>query len=109
MTQTLSFLKTHKYAILTMLAMVLAVFAGAPDAGAQIFDPGRDLPEAIGTAGGGRSLREVILLADIEELSYREISATINVPMGTIASRLYRGHNLLKEKLQEYARKSGYK
>jgi len=53
--------------------------------------------------------REVILLADIEELSYREISATINVPMGTIASRLYRGHNLLKEKLQEYARKSGYK
>ncbi len=53
--------------------------------------------------------REIILLADIEELSYREISDIIDIPMGTVASRLYRGHSLLKEKLQEYARKLGYK
>lgn len=53
--------------------------------------------------------REIILLADIEELSYREISDIIDIPMGTVASRLYRGHSLLKEKLQDYARKLGYK
>lgn len=52
--------------------------------------------------------REVILLADIEELHYKDISEILNLPKGTVASRLYRGHNLLKEKLQVYARKLGY-
>ncbi len=52
--------------------------------------------------------REVIMLADIEELSYREISEILNIPMGTVASRLYRGHSLLREKLKEYARQHGY-
>lgn len=52
--------------------------------------------------------REVILLADIEELSYRDISEIINIPMGTIASRLFRGHKLLKEKLKNYAQNFGY-
>lgn len=53
--------------------------------------------------------KEIILLADIEELPYRDISKILNIPMGTVASRLYRGHSLLKEKLQEYALKFGYK
>ena len=52
--------------------------------------------------------REVIILADIEELPYNEISGILDIPMGTVASRLYRGHSLLKEKLQEYSRKFGY-
>jgi RNA polymerase sigma-70 factor (ECF subfamily) len=52
--------------------------------------------------------REVIVLADIEELSYREIAEILNIPMGTVASRLYRGHSLLREKLKEYARHRGY-
>jgi len=52
--------------------------------------------------------REVIALADIEELSYREIAGILNIPMGTVASRLYRGHSLLRERLKEYARQHGY-
>ncbi|MGH7601541.1 MAG: sigma-70 family RNA polymerase sigma factor, partial [bacterium] len=52
--------------------------------------------------------REVIVLADIEELSYREIAEILNIPMGTVASRLYRGHSLLRERLKEYARQHGY-
>lgn len=52
--------------------------------------------------------REVIMLADIEELSYREIAEILNIPMGTVASRLYRGHTLLRERLKEYARQHGY-
>ena len=53
--------------------------------------------------------REIILLADIEDLSYKEISEILDIPMGTIASRLYRGHKLLKEKLWHYAQNLGYK
>jgi RNA polymerase sigma-70 factor (ECF subfamily) len=52
--------------------------------------------------------REVIVLADIEEISYREIAEILNIPMGTVASRLYRGHSLLRERLKEYARQHGY-
>jgi RNA polymerase sigma-70 factor (ECF subfamily) len=52
--------------------------------------------------------REVIVLADIEELSYREIAEILNIPMGTVASRLYRGHSLLRERLKGYARQHGY-
>jgi RNA polymerase sigma-70 factor (ECF subfamily) len=43
----------------------------------------------------------------VEELSYQEISEIINCPMGTVASRLYRGHSLLREQLREYARQRG--
>jgi RNA polymerase sigma-70 factor (ECF subfamily) len=53
--------------------------------------------------------REVIMLADIEELSYREIAEILNIPMGTVASRLYRGHSLLREKLMDYAKHHGYR
>lgn len=52
--------------------------------------------------------REAIILADIEEFSYREIAEILDLPMGTVASRLYRGHSLLSEKLREYAEKHGY-
>lgn len=51
--------------------------------------------------------RIVILLADIEELSYREISEIIDLPIGTVISRLHRGHRMLKKRLQDYAIKHG--
>jgi len=51
--------------------------------------------------------RTVVWLADVEELSYQEISEIINCPLGTVASRLYRGHSLLREQLREYARQRG--
>lgn len=51
--------------------------------------------------------RAVVWLSDVEELSYQEISEIINCPMGTVASRLYRGHSLLREQLREYARQRG--
>ena len=40
--------------------------------------------------------REVIVLREMEGLSYREISATIGVPLGTVMSRLSRGRDWLK-------------
>ncbi len=52
--------------------------------------------------------RVVILLCDIENFKYEEISKIINVPIGTVRSRLHRARNLLKEKLREYAKSLGY-
>lgn len=53
--------------------------------------------------------RTVILLCDVEEFSYEEIAKIIDIPIGTVRSRLHRARNLLKEKLREYAMKEGYK
>lgn len=51
--------------------------------------------------------RTVVWLSDVEELSYREIAEVTGCPLGTVASRLYRGHSLLREGLREYARRRG--
>ncbi len=52
--------------------------------------------------------RTVILLCDIEGFTYEEIAKIIDVPIGTVRSRLFRARNLLKEKLTDYARALGY-
>lgn len=53
--------------------------------------------------------RTVILLSDIEGFSYEEIAKIIDIPIGTVRSRLHRARNLMKEKLRDYAKKMGYK
>lgn len=53
--------------------------------------------------------RTVILLCDVEDFTYEEISKIIDIPIGTVRSRLHRARNMLKEKLAEYARSMGYK
>jgi RNA polymerase sigma-70 factor, ECF subfamily len=44
--------------------------------------------------------REIVLLCDVEELSYQEISETLSIPLGTVMSRLSRARNALREGLQ---------
>lgn len=53
--------------------------------------------------------RTVILLCDIEGFTYEEISKIIDVPIGTVRSRLFRARNILKELLKSYAEKLGFK
>jgi RNA polymerase sigma-70 factor, ECF subfamily len=48
--------------------------------------------------------REVLLLCDVEEMSYQEISETISIPMGTVMSRLSRARRALRAELQEKPR-----
>lgn len=45
--------------------------------------------------------REVILLCDVEEMSYQEISETISIPIGTVMSRLARARNALRQGLSK--------
>jgi RNA polymerase sigma-70 factor (ECF subfamily) len=48
--------------------------------------------------------RTVVILADIEDMSYEEISITLSCPIGTVRSRLHRGRAILKDRLKSYAR-----
>jgi RNA polymerase sigma-70 factor (ECF subfamily) len=52
--------------------------------------------------------RTVVLLCDVEGFTYEEIANMLDVPIGTIRSRLHRGRNLLRAQLQEYAEKRGF-
>ncbi len=52
--------------------------------------------------------RMAVLLADIEGFSYREIAEILEIPVGTVMSRLYRGRKLLEEAMLRYARQHGY-
>ena len=51
--------------------------------------------------------RTTVLLADVEEFSYKEIAGMLNVPIGTVMSRLSRGRKMLREHLSELARSYG--
>ena len=53
--------------------------------------------------------RTVIILCDLEGFKYDEMAKILDIPIGTVRSRLHRARNLLKEKLNEYAKKMGYK
>ncbi|HPR63513.1 MAG TPA: sigma-70 family RNA polymerase sigma factor [Thermoanaerobaculia bacterium] len=52
--------------------------------------------------------RLVVLLADIEDFSYKEIAQILEVPLGTVMSRLYRGRKMLEKTLLDFARHHGY-
>ncbi|MDQ3252496.1 MAG: sigma-70 family RNA polymerase sigma factor [Acidobacteriota bacterium] len=52
---------------------------------------------------------QVVMLADVEEFSYKEIANALQVPIGTVMSRLNRGRKLLRAELAEYAGACGIK
>lgn len=45
-----------------------------------------------------------VILADVEDKSYKEIAEIMQCPLGTVMSRLYRGRKLLRERLHDYAK-----
>ena len=52
--------------------------------------------------------RMAVVLADLEGFSYKEIADILDVPLGTVMSRLYRGRKLLETAMLSYAREHGY-
>jgi RNA polymerase sigma-70 factor (ECF subfamily) len=52
--------------------------------------------------------RTVIILCDLEGFTYEEMAKILDIPIGTVRSRLHRARNLLKEKLASYATEMGF-
>src|SRR5215471_12741896 len=50
---------------------------------------------------------EVVMLADVQEFSYKEIQETLGIPVGTVMSRLSRGRQLLRTHLAECGARAG--
>jgi RNA polymerase sigma-70 factor, ECF subfamily len=50
--------------------------------------------------------RIVVMLADVEGFSYKEVAETLQCPIGTVMSRLYRARQLLRKALWAHARRS---
>ncbi len=51
--------------------------------------------------------RLAVLLGDVEGFSYKEIAEILNVPIGTVMSRLHRGRRALQKRLYEFGRERG--
>ncbi len=52
--------------------------------------------------------KDVLVLSDLGDLRYAEIAEVLNIPVGTVKSRLFRARNLLQKQLREFAARSGY-
>ncbi len=52
--------------------------------------------------------RTVIILCDLEGFTYEEMAKILDIPIGTVRSRLHRARQSLKDKLGRYARSMGY-
>ena len=85
------------------------------EAGQKIKNPEEELLEDVLDEDIQRALDElppdyrmVVLLADLENFSYKEIAEILEVPVGTVMSRLYRGRRLLEDAMLTYARAHGY-
>jgi len=52
--------------------------------------------------------RTVIILCDIEGFKYDEMAKILDIPIGTVRSRLHRARNLLRDKLSKYGRTMGF-
>jgi len=77
-------------------------------------DPERILMEAVldgeieqAIAALPEEYRSVVILALVEEMSYREIASALSIPLGTVMSRLHRGRKLLQASLLEFAGRKG--
>lgn len=52
--------------------------------------------------------RTIIILCDLEGFKYDEMAKILDIPIGTVRSRLHRARQMLKEKLKSYASEMGY-
>ncbi|MFN2464715.1 MAG: sigma-70 family RNA polymerase sigma factor [Candidatus Dormibacteria bacterium] len=77
-------------------------------------DPAADVLDKLGVDEVRRAIedlpavyRAAILLTDVEGFSYRETADILEIPVGTVMSRLHRGRRRLQKQLYDYAKESG--
>ena len=83
--------------------------SGSNDLSKELFDSKMGDEVTIAINSLPIDFRAIIILSDIEGFTYEEISKIIDIPLGTVRSRLFRARNMLKELLHEYAIGKGYK
>lgn len=71
-----------------------------PHATVQLVELQRQVQKAVHSLPA--KLRSVVVLHDMEGLSYEEVAETVGCPLGTVKSRLFNARLLLKRKLQHY-------
>jgi RNA polymerase sigma-70 factor (ECF subfamily) len=54
-----------------------------------------------------QQFQEVVILSDVEDMTYKEIAEALSIPTGTVMSRLHRGRRLLRAELAVYANTLG--
>jgi len=54
-----------------------------------------------------QQFQEVVILSDVEDMTYKEIAEALSIPTGTVMSRLHRGRRLLRAELAAYANTIG--
>ena len=67
--------------------------------------PGTEVREALSSLP--EDFRMVVYYSDVEGFAYKDIAEIMDIPMGTVMSRLHRGRRILREKLLDYARENG--
>lgn len=65
-----------------------------------------EVEEALGKVPS--PFRTAVILSDIEGLSYEEVAEAMEIPIGTVRSRIARGRAILRRELEQYAREEGY-
>jgi RNA polymerase sigma-70 factor, ECF subfamily len=63
---------------------------------------------AVAIASLPEKFKSVVVLRDVEDLPYEEIAEALNIPVGTVRSRLHRARAILFDKLKQYAKSKGY-
>lgn len=86
-----------------------SVGVGAVDLRTEMFQNmvGDEITKAINSLPA--DFRTVILLCDVEDFTYEEIAKIVDIPVGTVRSRLHRARNMLKDMLRDYAKTKGIK
>ncbi len=79
----------------------------APDPEAVIMSGVMDAEVQDAMAALPEEYRAVVVMALVEEMSYKEIAGALSIPLGTVMSRLHRGRKMLQASLLEYARRKG--